>query len=193
MAKRFSLIARSGPAPVMVFLGLVHMLMTVPNLVFLFMSPPLISFGFWSSYQLLIRFSAHDRGGRQARRQGAEGESKRSKEGGKAKGGGEGNRRKASMSVAGREFDCKRRMTFLCRAWASGSSRSFRIHERVVPPESRGARRAHAAAAAGCRNQRKWETTAWVRKGVSRLAPTSNSPSAHPAREVAGVRRHGAG
>ena len=40
------------------------------------------------------------------------------------------------MSVAGREFDCKRRMTFLCRAWASGSSRSFRIHERVVPPRA---------------------------------------------------------
>jgi hypothetical protein len=52
------------------------------------MRPPLITFGFCSSYQLLIRFSAHGRGGRQARRQGAEGESKRSKEGGKAKGGG---------------------------------------------------------------------------------------------------------
>src|SRR5271170_1960024 len=73
---------------VMVFLGLVHMLMTVPNLVFLFMRPSLIPFGFCSSYQLLIRFSAHSRGGRQARRQRAEGESERSKEGRKAKGGG---------------------------------------------------------------------------------------------------------
>jgi hypothetical protein len=150
---------------VMVFLGLVHMLMTVLNLVFLFMRPPLIPFGFCSSYQLLIRFSAHGRGGRQVRRQGAEGESKRCREGGKAKGGGEGNRRKAPMSVAGREYDCERRTTCLCRASAGGSSRSFRIHERAVPPESRGARRAHAAAAAGCRNQapasnlRKWETT----------------------------------
>jgi hypothetical protein len=81
--------------------------------------------------------------GRQARRQGAEGESKRSKEGRKVKGGGEGNRRKAPMSVAGREYDCERRTTCLCRASASGSSRSFCIHERAVPPESRGARRAH--------------------------------------------------
>jgi hypothetical protein len=62
----------------MVFLSLVHMLMTVPNLVFLFMRHPLIPFGFCSSYQLLIRFSAYSRGGRQARRQGVEGEFKRS-------------------------------------------------------------------------------------------------------------------
>jgi hypothetical protein len=48
---------------VMVFVGLVHMLMTVPNLVFLFMRSPLIPFGFCSSYQLLIRFSAHSGGG----------------------------------------------------------------------------------------------------------------------------------
>jgi hypothetical protein len=41
---------------VVVFLGLVHMLRMVPNLVFLFMSPPLIPFGLCSSYQLLIRF-----------------------------------------------------------------------------------------------------------------------------------------
>jgi hypothetical protein len=89
----------------MVFLGLVHMHMTIPNLIFLFMRPPLIPFGFCSSYQLLIKVSAHGRGGSQARRQGAEGESKRSKEGGKAKGGGEGNKRKALISVAGREYD----------------------------------------------------------------------------------------
>src|SRR2546423_366145 len=126
---------------------------TVPNLILLFKRPPLIPFCFCPSQQLLIRFSAHSRGGRQARRQGAEGESKRSKDGGKAKGGGEGNRRKAPMSVAGREYDCERRTTCLCRASASGSSRSFRVLERAVPPESRGARRAHAAAAAGCRNQ----------------------------------------
>ena len=119
---------------VMVFLGLVHMLMTVPNLIFLFMRPPLIPFGFCSSYQLLlIKGSAHGRGGRQARRQGAEGESKRSKEGGKANGGGKGNRWKAPMSVAGREYLCELRTTCLCRASASGSSRRFWIHKRAVP------------------------------------------------------------
>jgi hypothetical protein len=42
------------------------------------------------------------------------------------------------MSVAEGEYDCERRTTCLCRAPASKSSRSFRIHERAVPPESRG-------------------------------------------------------
>ena len=32
------------------------------------------------------------------------------------------------------------------------------------------------------------ETTGRVRKGVSRVTLTSDSPSAHPAREVAGVK-----
>ena len=36
-----------------------------------------------------------------------------------------GNRRKAPMSVAGREYDCERRTICLCRASASGSSRRF--------------------------------------------------------------------
>ena len=56
---------------VVVFLGLGHMLMAVPNLVFLFMRPPLIPFGFCSSYRLLITFftSVHGRGGGQAGRQ----------------------------------------------------------------------------------------------------------------------------
>jgi hypothetical protein len=40
----------------MVFLDLIHMLMTVPNLFFLFMRLPLIPFGFYLSNQLLIRF-----------------------------------------------------------------------------------------------------------------------------------------
>ena len=53
---------------------------------------------------------------------GAEGESKRSKEGGKVKGGDEENRRKAPMSVAGREYDCERRTTYFYRASVSGSS-----------------------------------------------------------------------
>jgi hypothetical protein len=64
-----------------------------------------------------------------------------------------------------------------------------RFHQRAE-----GLDEAHAAAAAGCRNQalhrtlRKWETTGRVRKGVSRVTLTSDSPSAHPAREVAGVK-----
>lgn len=70
---------------VMVFLGLFHMLMTDPNLVFLFMCPPPIPFGFRSSYQLMIRLSAHSRGARQAQWQGAEGESKRSQKGWKGR------------------------------------------------------------------------------------------------------------
>lgn len=81
---------------------------------------------------------------------GAEGESKRSKEGGKVKGEGEENWRKAPVSVTGREYNYERRTTCLYRASASGSSR---IHERAVPPESRGGRRAHAATTARYRNQ----------------------------------------
>jgi hypothetical protein len=86
----------------MVFLGLVHMLTTVPNLVFPFIHPPLIPFGFCSSYQLLIRFSAHDRGGQA----GAKGKGRKEnpsvvKTAGKGpRKGGEGNRRKAPMSGA---------------------------------------------------------------------------------------------
>jgi hypothetical protein len=106
------------------------------------MSPPLTPLGFCLSYQLLIRFSAHGRSGRQARRQGAEGESKRSKDGGKAKGGGEGNRRKAPMSGS-------RERSMIARGGRHaftghrpvGRVEVFRIHERAVPPESRGARR----------------------------------------------------
>jgi hypothetical protein len=57
--KKFLLITRSGSALLMVFLGLTYMFMTVPNLVFLFVCLPPISFDFCSSYQLLIKFSAH--------------------------------------------------------------------------------------------------------------------------------------
>jgi hypothetical protein len=78
-------------------------------IVFLFMCIPLIPFGFYSSYQLLIRFSTYGRGCRQARRRGAEGESKRSKEGRKVKGRGEENRRKAFVSVIRREYNYERR------------------------------------------------------------------------------------
>jgi hypothetical protein len=71
-----------------------HMLMTVPNLVFLVMRSPLIFFSFCLSYQLLIEFSTHTGGDSQARRQGRKGECRRSREGGKgirsAKGTGEG-------------------------------------------------------------------------------------------------------
>ena len=63
----------------MVFLDLIHMLMMIPNLVLLFMRLPLIPFDFCLSYQLLTSFSAHGRGGRQARREEAEEESKCSK------------------------------------------------------------------------------------------------------------------
>jgi hypothetical protein len=37
-------------------------------------------------------------------------------------------------------------------------------------------------------NWRKWETTRRVRKEASRVTLTSDSPSAHPNREVAGVK-----
>jgi hypothetical protein len=42
----------------MVFLGLVHIPMTVPNRVFLFMRSLLVLFDFCLSYRPLIRFSA---------------------------------------------------------------------------------------------------------------------------------------
>jgi len=71
----------------------------------------------------------------------------------------------------------------------------FRIHERAIPPESRRARQAYAAAAAGCRNQalaskleKVGEAAGRVREGVSRVTLTSDSPFAHPARDVAGVK-----
>jgi len=83
----------------------------------------------------------------------------------------------------------------LARHRPVGRVEVFRIHERAVPPESRRARRAHAAAAAGCRNQalaskleKVGEATGKVREGVSRVTFTSDSPSDHPAREVAGVK-----
>ena len=109
---------------VMVFLDLIHMLMTVPTLSFS-LCPP--SDTLW----LLLELPAPDQGfcswqrrqaGAKAR---ADGESKRSKDGGKAKGGGKGNRRKAPMIIAGRGYDCKRSTTCLGRASASGLSRSF--------------------------------------------------------------------
>jgi hypothetical protein len=71
----------------------------------------------------------------------------------------------------------------------------FCIHGRAVPPESRGARRAHCGSCSRVAEirpcielEKKWETTGRVRKGVSRVTLTRDSLSAHPAREVAAVK-----
>ena len=48
---------------ILIFLGFVYMLVKVPDLVFIFMCPPLVAIGFCSSQELFsgITFSGHDR------------------------------------------------------------------------------------------------------------------------------------
>src|ERR1700734_1720038 len=78
-----------------------------------------------------------------------------------------------------------------------GRVEGFRIHERAVPPESRGARRATCGSCSTLPNQalhrnlRKWGSHRQGEEGASRVTLTSDSPSARPAREVAGVKAVG--